>query len=136
MEFYFFKVGGGSAGAVVANRLSQNYDVLLLEAGGEPNPWFAVPAMSFLMLNYPSHDWMYKTMPQKHSCYALPEKVEKKLKICSFEKYWLKIFKKIILMFLEFLEKWMVRWKSFGGNEQHKLFNSFERSSKGLRLYC
>ncbi|ODM94362.1 Glucose dehydrogenase [FAD, quinone] [Orchesella cincta] len=72
--FDFIVVGSGSAGAVVANRLSQHYNVLLLEAGGEPNPWFSVPAMSFLMLNYPSHDWMYKTVPQKHSCGALPDR--------------------------------------------------------------
>jgi len=51
-------VGAGSAGCLVANRLSRHYNVLLLEAGGEPNPMQFVPGFAFFMLNYPEVDWM------------------------------------------------------------------------------
>ncbi|CAG7818306.1 unnamed protein product [Allacma fusca] len=70
--FDFIVVGSGSAGAVVANRLSVDYNVLLLEAGGEPNPFNVIPALSFLMLSHPEIDWLHKTVPQKKACYALP----------------------------------------------------------------
>lgn len=53
--FDFIVIGGGSGGGVVANRLSQYYRVLLLEAGGRINPMQTIPAMSLLMLNYPGY---------------------------------------------------------------------------------
>lgn len=61
----------------MANRLAESgqYKVLLLEAGGNINPMQTMPAMSLLMLNYPSIDWNHKTVPQKHCCYALPNNV-------------------------------------------------------------
>ena len=74
-------VGGGTGGGVLANRLSESghYKVLLLEAGGSINPFQSMPAMSLLMLNYPSIDWNHKTVPQKHACYALPNNVSQQL---------------------------------------------------------
>lgn len=68
-------MGGGTAGALTAYRLSELYDVLLLEAGGEINDFQLIPAMSLLMLNYPEIDWMHKTVPQKHSCWGSPKNV-------------------------------------------------------------
>lgn len=44
-------MGGGSGGGTVAARLSEQYSVLLLEAGGEMNDWQQIPAMSLLMLS-------------------------------------------------------------------------------------
>lgn len=70
-----FTVGGGSAGSVAAYRLSEFYDVLLLEAGGEMNDFQQIPAMSLLMLNYPEIDWSHKTVPQRHACYGSPRNV-------------------------------------------------------------
>ncbi|CAG7711607.1 unnamed protein product [Allacma fusca] len=68
----FIIVGGGSAGSVVANRLSEeNYSVLLLEAGGQPFPLTAVPTLAPLLLNNPNLDWRDVTVPQKHACQAL-----------------------------------------------------------------
>jgi len=62
----FIVVGAGSAGCVLANRLSADASkkVLLLEAGGRDwNPWIHVPVGYFKTLHNPSTDWCYKTDP-------------------------------------------------------------------------
>ncbi|CAL8138974.1 unnamed protein product [Orchesella dallaii] len=61
----FVVVGGGSAGCVVAARLSENPDhkVLLLEAGGNPNPLSFVPLAVPFLQNHPATDWKYETVP-------------------------------------------------------------------------
>ncbi|PSN57091.1 hypothetical protein C0J52_01328 [Blattella germanica] len=71
-EYDFIVVGAGSAGCVVANRLSEikKWKVLLLEAGIE-EPFVAdVPAFAN-MLQQSNIDWMYRTQPEKYSCKAL-----------------------------------------------------------------
>ncbi|XP_021948924.1 glucose dehydrogenase [FAD, quinone] [Folsomia candida] len=69
--FDFIVVGAGSAGAVVANRLSENYKVLVLESGGEPNPLTNIPALALLVLNYPHIDWRFFTQPQPEACLGM-----------------------------------------------------------------
>jgi len=59
-------VGAGSAGCVLANRLSADpsIKVILLEAGGSDiNPWIHVPVGYFKTLHNPKTDWCYKAQP-------------------------------------------------------------------------
>lgn len=61
-------VGAGSAGCVLANRLSEDPDVsvLLLEAGGADwNPWIHVPVGYFRTMHNPATDWCYMTDPDE-----------------------------------------------------------------------
>lgn len=66
MEVDYIVVGAGSAGCVLANRLSENPGnrVLLLEAGGpDTNPWIHVPVGYFKTMHNPKTDWCYVTEP-------------------------------------------------------------------------
>eukprot|EP00929_Paragymnodinium_shiwhaense_P008031 TRINITY_DN111955_c0_g1_i1.p1 TRINITY_DN111955_c0_g1~~TRINITY_DN111955_c0_g1_i1.p1 ORF type:complete len:573 (-),score=107.73 TRINITY_DN111955_c0_g1_i1:439-2157(-) len=57
-------VGAGSAGAHLANRLSEDSrcNVLLIEAGGQDNtPFVHVPVFYFKSIGTPAYDWMFKT---------------------------------------------------------------------------
>jgi len=59
-------VGAGSAGCVLANRLSANpaISVVLIEAGGRDwNPWIHIPVGYFKTMHNPSVDWCYRTEP-------------------------------------------------------------------------
>lgn len=65
-SYDYIIVGAGSAGCVLANRLSADPSnrVLLLEAGGSDiNPWIHIPVGYFKTMHNPSTDWCYETEP-------------------------------------------------------------------------
>jgi choline dehydrogenase len=65
-QYDYIIVGAGSAGCVLANRLtaSGKYSVLLLEAGGMDDwIWFHIPVGYLYAMGNPRADWCYKTEP-------------------------------------------------------------------------
>lgn len=68
MEYDYIVVGAGSAGCVMANRLSENpaNRVLLIEAGGpDSNPFIHMPAGLAQLANNTKINWTYNTEPQQ-----------------------------------------------------------------------
>ncbi len=64
IEFDYIVVGAGSAGCVLANRLSANPNnrVAVVEAGGpDTSPWIHTPVGYFKTMGNPKTDWCYKT---------------------------------------------------------------------------
>ncbi|MCG7391958.1 GMC family oxidoreductase N-terminal domain-containing protein [Microvirga sp. ACRRW] len=62
--FDYVIIGGGSAGCVLANRLSKDStnSVCLLEAGGKDNwIWYHIPVGYLFAIGNPRADWMFKT---------------------------------------------------------------------------
>ena len=66
-EYDYIIVGAGSAGCVLANRLtaSGEHRVLLLEAGGrDTNPWIHIPLGFGKTMFNPEVNWMFETDPE------------------------------------------------------------------------
>lgn len=70
MDSYdYIIVGAGSAGCVLANRLSENpaNTVLLIEAGGkDSHPFLHIPAGFSFMIGNPKADWQYTSQAEPH----------------------------------------------------------------------
>src|SRR6201986_3199121 len=63
-DFDYIVVGAGTAGCILANRLSADSTkrVLILEAGGKDNwIWFHIPVGYLFAIGNPRSDWMFKT---------------------------------------------------------------------------
>ena len=67
-EFDYIIIGAGSAGCVLANRLTSisSNKVLLIEAGGKDNyPWIHIPVGYYKTMHNPKTDWCFKTEPDE-----------------------------------------------------------------------
>ncbi len=65
-QFDYIIVGGGTAGCVLANRLSENpaHRVLMLEAGPpDRSPWIHIPIGYAKTMFHPIYNWRYETEP-------------------------------------------------------------------------
>ena len=63
----YIVVGAGSAGSVLANRLSANpkHRVLVLEAGRESHPWSRIPVGFARLIENPAANWLYSSEPDE-----------------------------------------------------------------------
>src|SRR5215207_6938977 len=65
--FDYIVVGAGSAGSVLANRLSADpkHRVLVLEAGRESHPWSRIPVGFAKLIQNPAANWLYSSEPDE-----------------------------------------------------------------------
>ena len=78
-RFYLFcltAVGGGTAGCVLAARLSEiaDWKILLVEAGGEQPSKVKIPWFHLWLTDSPL-DWKYVTEPQSNAMWAFEQQV-------------------------------------------------------------
>ncbi|XP_018330738.1 glucose dehydrogenase [FAD, quinone] [Agrilus planipennis] len=73
-NYDFIVIGSGSAGGVVAARLSEipEWKILLLEAGAPETPYTQIPGMAYHLQNTP-YNWGYTTTPQESFCLGMEE---------------------------------------------------------------
>lgn len=70
-EYDFIIVGGGSAGTLLASRLSEIpcWEILLIEAGEDETFLSDIPSAA-LFLQSTHFNWKFKNLPQKSACLA------------------------------------------------------------------
>lgn len=86
LQIYFGLVGGGTAGCVLASRLSQDasVSVLLIEAGSTFSPLSLVPFLTSQQQKT-HNDWKFSTVSQKHSSFGFVDQVNSAFIQCQCE---------------------------------------------------
>ena len=66
-SYDFIIVGAGSAGSVLANRLTEKsqWRILLVEAGVKSHPYSRIPASFGLLIDHPTANWRYSSQPEE-----------------------------------------------------------------------
>lgn len=74
-EYDFIIVGSGSAGSVIANRLSEisNWKILLIEAGEDPPTESNIPALWSILMGS-KYDWKYTMESNENACRSMKNK--------------------------------------------------------------
>lgn len=77
-SYDYIIVGGGTAGCILASRLSENADVsvLLIEAGSTFSPLAMIPFLTSQQQKT-QNDWKLETVSQKHSSFGFIDQVKK-----------------------------------------------------------
>lgn len=114
-DFVLLKVGGGTVGSVIANKLSSigNVSVLLIEAGNIFGPLSIIPLLTTIQQST-SVDWAFRTVPQKYSSAGFVNQQQflprgKGLGGSSQLNY--------MLHYSDGTEKEFDKWEIFGGSE-------------------
>ena len=68
-SYDYIIIGAGSAGSVLANRLSANghFSVLIIEAGRKGHPWSPIPVGFAKLIENPAANWLYSSEPDEGS---------------------------------------------------------------------
>lgn len=89
--YEYIVVGGGTAGLVVASRLSENPEVsvLVIEAGGDKSndPFVQTPGLIGAMYGKEEYDWNFSSVPQVSKCGHHLHRTSQLTWRCCFNKY-------------------------------------------------
>ncbi|KAG1714446.1 Glucose dehydrogenase [FAD, quinone] [Nymphon striatum] len=108
-KYDYIVVGAGSAGSVVASRLSEDprITVLLIEAGPEENILTRVPALATAITST-RRDWDFKTVPQKTTQITADERIRQSTATAFLRPF--KRRKNLHIIINSFVEKIVIHW--------------------------
>ncbi|XP_011299806.1 glucose dehydrogenase [FAD, quinone] [Fopius arisanus] len=129
--YNFIIVGAGTAGSIIAAKLiDAGEKVLLVEAGGPPPPFVNIPVLSPMLQQTP-YDWHLRTIPQVHACKGLIDNVKGLSLNFEIRQFVISSFIKKLITGLIISERTIVAMENGARWSTDKLLTP-ERLSKGL----